>query len=91
MASILQKFFGGARPQWDSPAVGGAAPTLSDTVDDPAGPFRSLWVGVAGNIKVGMADGSSATFANVPVGILPVTAVRVYATGTTATSLVGLL
>lgn len=53
---------------------------------------RALYVGVGGDIKVRSHDASEATFVNVPQGtVLPVECVRVYATGTTATNLIGLV
>ncbi|OHE79026.1 MAG: hypothetical protein A3F67_10980 [Verrucomicrobia bacterium RIFCSPHIGHO2_12_FULL_41_10] len=52
---------------------------------------RGVYVGVTGNLNVVMADGSSAVvFSNVPVGIFPIQVKQVYATSTTATSLVAL-
>lgn len=53
---------------------------------------RAIYVGVGGNIKVRTHDGSEATFTEVPQGsVLPVECVKVYATGTTASNLVGLI
>lgn len=55
-------------------------------------PTRALYVGAAGNITVDMADGGTAlTFVAVQGGtILPIQVTRIYATGTTATSIVAL-
>lgn len=51
---------------------------------------RALYVGAGGNIVV-VTGGAAVTFVNVPQGtILPVECTRVNATGTTATSIVGL-
>lgn len=50
----------------------------------------ALYVGAAGNVKVDTWGGETVTFANAPVGVLPVRVRRVWSTGTTATSLVGL-
>lgn len=53
---------------------------------------RAIYVGGAGDIKVTANGGGTATFVGVAAGtILPVRVVRVFATGTTATNLVGLL
>ncbi len=50
-----------------------------------------LYVGGGGNIRVVTVRGDEATFVNVAPGtFLPVRAIRVKATGTTATSIVGL-
>lgn len=49
---------------------------------------RGLFVGGAGHLKVTMADGEDVTFSNVPAGrFMPIRATRVFATGTTATSI----
>lgn len=54
-------------------------------------PCRSIYVGVTGNITAVMADtGVAQLFSNVPVGILPIRATRINATGTTATNMVAL-
>lgn len=65
--------------------------TPSNTVKLGAS-VRAIYVGVGGNISVTLADNSTAVFVGVPQGsILPVEVVRVNATGTTASSLVGLV
>lgn len=80
---------------------GAEAVTPSDTVAQPSGPFKGLYVGGAGDVTIlatKAADAASAgsgaaavTFKAVPVGtILPVAGVRVNATLTTATQLVAL-
>jgi hypothetical protein len=54
-------------------------------------PTRSIYVGVTGNVTVRMAgDGALVTFPNVPVGVLPVQAIEVLSTGTTASSMVAM-
>lgn len=75
-------------------AVGGAAVTPSDSVADPAGPFRALYIGAAGTVKLTTADGSVLVLPNVGAGtILPVAFTRVWSTGTTvvtpASNLIG--
>jgi len=53
--------------------------------------YRALYVGGAGDVKVVTVGGSTVIFSAVPAGtILPVAVVRVFSTGTTATSLVGM-
>lgn len=53
---------------------------------------QAIYVGGAGDISLTAEDHSEAIFSAVPVGtILPVRAIRVKATGTTATLLIGLL
>jgi hypothetical protein len=71
------------------PAVEAIEVTPSNTtVYNP--PFRSLYIGVSGDVKIQDASGNDVTFAYVPVGFLPVEAAMVYATGTSASSIVGL-
>ena len=72
------------------PARRAAAVTPSDTVDLTAY-AKALYVGGAGNVRVltvGAEDGDVVTFANHPVGWLPMQVRRVLATGTTATQIV---
>jgi hypothetical protein len=71
------------------PAYSAASVTTSDTA--PIDPTRALYVGGAGDVKVDMQGGGTVTFAAVPAGsILPIRAVRIYATGTTATTIIAL-
>ena len=63
---------------------------LSDTADLTNGICRALYIGVTGNVKVTMPDGTAVTFTGAPVGVLPVKARRVWSTGTTATNIVAL-
>jgi hypothetical protein len=67
-----------------------AAVTPSDTVD--VGPFRSLYVGGAGNVAVvDRFGGAAVVFTAVPAGtVLPVQGKRVDNTNTTATAIVAL-
>jgi hypothetical protein len=52
---------------------------------------RALYVGGGGNLRVRLQDGSELTLANVPAGtLIPIRVVRVLATGTSATQIVGL-
>jgi len=62
----------------------------SDTVNLPT-VCKAIYVGVTGDVKVDLTQtGTAIVFKAVPVGILPVQAMRVYSTGTTATNLVAL-
>lgn len=73
-----------------APATGAFAITPHDTNGLQAY-TRSIYVGGGGDVKVEMSDGTVVTFYDVIAGsILPVTARIVWATGTTATNLVGL-
>ena len=50
---------------------------------------RGVYVGVAGDLTVDMADGiTSILFKNVPVGVFPIAVSKIYKTGTGASSLV---
>ena len=74
-------------PGIDAPAANAAAVTPNDSAD-LTNVSRSLYVGGAGNVKVDMADVGTVTFTGVPAGtILPIRVKRVYATGTTATTI----
>ena len=70
-------------------AQGAAAVTPSDSAFVS---FVGLYVGGAGNIAVTGGDGADVSFSSVPGGtILPLRIIRVKATGTTASGLVGLI
>lgn len=72
-----------------SPAAGAVAVSLSDIVNIV--PCRALYVGVSGDVKVLTPNnGTAVVFKAAPVGVLPVQAIRVYSTGTTATDIVAL-
>lgn len=71
----------------DESIIGIAAVTPSDSVDLPFIP-RTLYVSVAGSVKVTMMDGSVDTYPNLIAGRHPIRATRVWATGTTATGIV---
>lgn len=74
-----------------SVATAGFAITPSDTLNF-ATRARGIYVGVGGNIAVVGANGVAFTLVGVPQGsFIPLEAVRVNATGTTAASLVGLV
>lgn len=72
------------------PAYNAVAITANNSVDIAA-PIRAIYVGGAGAVVITTVAGTDVTFSGLPAGmILPVRAVRVKATGTTATGLVGL-
>jgi hypothetical protein len=73
-----------------SPVVAGFAVTPHDTNELPT-VTRAVYVGGAGALKVDMANGDTLTFAGVPAGtLLPFRVKKVHATGTSATSIIGL-
>lgn len=62
--------------------------TTSDTAPNV---YARLYVGGAGNVKVTTENGDAVTFTAVPVGtVLPIRVQLVWATGTTATNIVGM-
>jgi len=72
----------------DHPAMEAMAITPSDADDVWA---RALYIGTAGDVAIQCYDNAaSVVFKSCPVGVLPVTAKRVFATGTTATNILGL-
>ena len=60
--------------------------TPSDTADLTEACW-AIYVGTSGDIRIKTLRGTVVTLSAVPAGVLPVGAARVYATGTTATSL----
>ena len=75
---------------WTSPAASAVAVTPSNSVNF-ATACRGLFVGSGGDIVAVFRTGAAITFANVPSGsVLPLQAVRVNSTGTTASDIVAL-
>ena len=72
-----------------SPARNAVAVTPSNDTDLP-NPAKALWVGQIGDVSVDTVGGQTAVVFKNCIGVLPVTAVRVRATGTTATDIVAL-
>lgn len=75
-------------PMSDNPAADAVVIVPSDSANQ--GPFRALYVGVAGDITLVTLGGTAVLFSNVPVGIHAIGCSRVNSTGTTATNMVGL-
>ena len=72
----------------DGSAVSAFAVVPSDTTVFAA--TRAVYVGVTGDIALRMSDGSLVTLVAVPAGsLLPISADKIMATNTTATSMVG--
>lgn len=75
----------------DLPAKEAIAITPSDTVNITF-PVRAIYIGVTGNVTVLTWEQSVVTFTAVPAGVfIPIGCLRVNATGTTATNIVGLV
>lgn len=67
----------------------GLSVTPSDTTDLSKGASKGIYLGVAGNVKVDLASGATITFTSLGSGMIhPISAKRIYATGTTATNIV---
>jgi hypothetical protein len=75
-----------------APAQDAFAVTPSDVTNFSA-VARSLWIGVAGDVTlITLGSNTAVLFKNVPQGsMLPVMCIRVNATGTTATNIVGII
>lgn len=71
-----------------SPVTSAFAITPNDATD-LAEITLNLYVSVAGAVKVTMMDGTDVTYANLAAGRHPLRVKRVWATGTTATGIVG--
>ena len=75
-------------PNLQSPLASATALTPDDGAD-LTHVSRALYLGVGGAVKVTLADGSIATFINMLAGWHPLRVRRVWATGTSATDIVG--
>lgn len=72
-----------------TPVASAAAITPHDS--NRITPTRGLYIGVSGDVKVIMLDGSTVTFTGLAAGVIhPICCVLVYNTGTTATNIVAL-
>ena len=90
MVAILPRNSRVFEPGASNPATDYFAITPHDS-NNEAVAFRAIYVGVAGNVTVVSANGNVVTFKNAQAGsVLPVEGVRVNATNTSATDLVGL-
>lgn len=67
-----------------------AAVTPSDTVPLAKGAADGFWIGTGGDISLRGEDGDNVTLTNVPAGVLPIGALYVNATGTTASDIVAI-
>jgi hypothetical protein len=75
----------------DEPGRVAFAVTPTDATD-LASYARALYVGVSGDlviVPIDNADGATVTLKSHPVGYCPVSVRQVYATGTTATNIIG--
>lgn len=64
---------------------------IPDDENDLPRETRAIYVGGQGNLSVTLSSGDEVALVSVPSGaVLPLRAIRIRATGTTATNLVGL-
>ena len=76
-------------PTFPQYPAGAFTVTVSDTLNLPF--VAVVYVGVSGTVKVTTANGDVVTFTGALAGtILPVQVLRVWSTGTTATTMVGI-
>jgi hypothetical protein len=67
----------------------GLVVTPSDGADIPGGAVRGFVVGVSGNVRTTMPDGTDVTWPSLAAGVThPIQCIRIWATGTTATTIV---
>jgi hypothetical protein len=78
------------------PAAGSSAPASEAYAITPSNstdlsvPTRGIYVGVTGDLKVDMVEAGTVTFKGLAAGLIhPISAKRIYATGTTATDILG--
>ena len=75
--------------QRDAPAHGAVTVTPADS--NLSYDIRGFYVGATGDVRVTTINGNDVTFVAVPAGqIMPISCQRIWSTGTTATSIVGL-
>ncbi len=79
--------FKGQAPSVSGPLDSAEEITPSDSLELPR-ISRALWIGVAGDVRVTMRSGHVVTFENLPVGWHPIRVRQIWATGTTADSLI---
>lgn len=73
----------------DSPATRAFAITPNNSTD-LTNVTRGIYVGASGDLKVDLMNGDAVTFVGLAAGVIhPMCVKRVYATGTTATGIVG--
>lgn len=71
-----------------SNAMDAVAITPNDGVDLATKPTKGIYLGVSGDVKITLNSGNTVTFTNLSSGVIhPIAAKRIWATGTTATSI----
>ena len=96
VGEVIQRVFNSSNNTFDvsqkgSKATNAISVTPDDANDLATTPTEGLYIGVTGNVKVDMIDGSTVTFTALKGGIVyPYQVSRIYATDTTATYIVAL-
>lgn len=72
-----------------SDPIQSAAGVTPDDSNDLANATRAIYVGTGGNLRVTLVSGDIVTFPNTGAGWHPLRVDRIWATGTTATDIVG--
>ena len=86
----MQDEFSDLKAGLSSPASHAEAVVAHD-LNELSNATRALYVGNGGNVRVKLLSGDLADFSNVPSGaFLPVRVVQVFATGTSASDILGL-
>lgn len=91
IASVVAPVQVGYPPTYTYTANGTLDSLFSDAVDLPAFQlYRGLYIGATGNIKFADHDGNTVGPIAVPQGVLPLRVRRIFSTGTTVSSVLGL-
>lgn len=72
-----------------SDPIGSATAIIPDDTTDLPVATRAVYVGSGGNLRVTLVSGDIVSFQNISAGWHPLRAQRVWATGSTASNLVG--
>ena len=82
---------GGFREVGEIKSAEGAFPITPSNANPLERPTRALYVGVTGNVRVQLVNGTVVTLTGLVAGIVhPIKVIQVYASGTTATNILGL-
>jgi hypothetical protein len=86
----MSKYFSGRAKGMDDPADRLVTLTPNDAADIPDGATRGVFVGVAGSFSVRDMHGNEVVLTSLDAQYHPIRITRLLATGTTASSIVGL-
>jgi hypothetical protein len=86
----MAKNFSGRAKGMDDPADRLISLTPNDGADLPNGPTRGVFIGIAGSLTVRDMHGNEAVLTSLDAQYHPIRITRLLATGTTASSIIGL-